>query len=208
MKKYVIFDVDGTLNQTDLYAVEAYEKALQKRNIQKSKEEIIQCIGLSPAAIIERLFGSLKESEVIQWRDDIKAYEYELMKEKAKSFDGIKDVLQILKSSGYALGICSNAFLEHIQNVLHAIGIYAYFDVIGSLEKGNNKSEVLKNLLTELKPEQACMVGDRKFDILAARDNGLPVIGCAYGYAPEEIQGADIVVKAPKEIVEAVKRLL
>ena len=28
MKKYVIFDIDGTLNQTALYAIEAYQKAL------------------------------------------------------------------------------------------------------------------------------------------------------------------------------------
>lgn len=30
MKKYVIFDIDGTLNQTALYAIEAYQKALKK----------------------------------------------------------------------------------------------------------------------------------------------------------------------------------
>lgn len=57
MKQYIIFDIDGTLNRTDLYAVEAYEKALEKRDLKVERKEIIACIGLSPAAIIEKLFG-------------------------------------------------------------------------------------------------------------------------------------------------------
>lgn len=63
MKKYVIFDIDGTLNRTDLYAVEAYQKALAKRNRNIGREEIISCIGLSPSAIINRLFGSLEKDD-------------------------------------------------------------------------------------------------------------------------------------------------
>ena len=52
------------------------------------------------------------------------------------------------------------------------------------------------------------MVGDRKFDIQAARANGIPFIGCAYGYAPQEIREADLVVKEPAEILPAVETLI
>ncbi|MDO4276203.1 MAG: HAD family hydrolase [Eubacteriales bacterium] len=208
MSKYVIFDIDGTLNQTDLYAVEAYMKALQKRNIQATRRDIIECIGLSPASIIERLLGPLDEEEIQLWTYDIKKFEFELMTEKAKSFEGVEEMLSALKALGYKLAICSNAFFDHIEQVLSVIGIRSFFDEIGSLEWGNNKEEVLQYLMEKIEFEQACMVGDRMFDIQAARENGLPVIGCAYGYAPEEIQEADIVVKAPGEIVQAVKVLI
>ena len=70
-----------------------------------------------------------------------------------------------------------------------------------------NKSEFLRALLKKMEPVQACMVGDRCFDILAAEDNHIPVIGCAYGYAPEEIKNADCVVQKPEEILEAVREL-
>lgn len=207
MSSYVIFDIDGTLNQTDLYAVEAYMRALEKRNIKVTREDIIQCIGLSPASIIKRLLGPLGEKEIQLWKNDIKKYEFELMAEKAKCFEGVEEMLTTLKSLGYKLAICSNAFLNHIQHVLCAVGISGFFDEIGSLECGGSKGEVLQFLLRKIEFEQACMVGDRAFDIQAARENGLPVIGCAYGYASEEIQEADIVVKVPGEIVEAVKML-
>ncbi len=208
MIKYVVFDVDGTLNQTDLYAVEAYQKALEKRGRKVTREEIISCIGMSPMSIVERLFGSLEQEELEEWRTDIREYEFALMKEKSGTFEGIKTVLEKLKEEGFNLAICSNAFREHIWMVLNAIGVWEYFDEFGSLEMGNDKSEILGSLIQKLKPDCICMVGDRMYDIKAARKNQIPVIGCAYGYAPEEIKEADIIVKTPHEILSAVHKLL
>ena len=59
MEKYVIFDIDGTLNQTAPYAVEACQTALANRGKQVSAQEIVSCIGLSPELIIRKFFGTL-----------------------------------------------------------------------------------------------------------------------------------------------------
>ena len=72
MDKYVIFDVDGTLNQTKLYALPAYQEALKKRNIEVSEEEIISCIGMRPQDIVHKLLGEISEEERLKWRADIK----------------------------------------------------------------------------------------------------------------------------------------
>ena len=45
MEKYVIFDIDGTLSQTALYAAAACQKALDKGGKQVPEQEIISCIG-------------------------------------------------------------------------------------------------------------------------------------------------------------------
>lgn len=206
--KYVIFDIDGTLNRTDLYAVEAYKRAIEKRNRRTTREEILSCIGLSPAAIVERLFGRLEQEELESWETDIREFETELMKGNARPFDGVEQSLDALKREGYGLAICSNAFLAHIDRVLAGIGLSDYFDVIGCLDMGADKTEIVGKLLAGPDWDQACMVGDRIFDIQAARANGIPMIGCAYGYAPEEIAGADIVVADALDLFGAVKALL
>lgn len=208
MDKYVIFDIDGTLNQTALYALEAYKRALKKRGRKIEDSQIISCIGLSPAGIIEKLFGSLEGEALIEWRKDIKDYEFELMEENAAAFPGVEDSLKQLLDAGYQLAICSNAFPEHIEHVLEAIHVREYFHIIGSLNLGSDKAEVLRTLLKELGCEAACMVGDRIFDIKAARANNIPVIGCAYGYAPGEIQSADKVVEHAGDIADAVMGLI
>ena len=208
MKRYVIFDIDGTLNRTDLYAVEAYQKALATRNWNIGREEIISCIGLSPSAIVNRLFGSLENDELETWRRDIREYESILMKDRARPFDGVGQTLAALKQAGYGLAICSNAFAGHIESVLTAIGLCQYFDTIGSLDLGADKIEVIRKLSHHTGWDKACMVGDRIFDIQAARANGIPFIGCEYGYAPEEIQDADVVVREAAEIYGAVETLI
>ncbi|MBU3874570.1 HAD family hydrolase [Faecalicatena sp. AGMB00832] len=208
MSKYAIFDIDGTLNQTALYALEAYQRALKKRGRRAEEAEIISCIGLSPAGIIEKLFVSLSGEELADWRKDIKDYEFQLMEEHAAAFPGVKESLDKLLEAGYQLAICSNAFPEHIEHVLEMIHLKDYFPVIGSLNMGSSKAEVLGTLLKQLGCEAACLVGDRKFDIDAARQNQIPVVGCAYGYAPEEIQSADRVIGHGGEIAEAVMALI
>jgi phosphoglycolate phosphatase len=42
----------------------------------------------------------------------------------------------------------------------------------------------------------------------AARVNRIPFVGCAYGYAPEEITGADVRVKSAPVMILAVLKLL
>lgn len=208
MRRYVIFDIDGTLNQTALYALDAYKEALKKWGRKASDEEIISCIGLSPAGIIEKLFGNLEGEELRAWQKDIKEYEFERMEQNAAAFPGIIESLQKLEGQGYGLAICSNAFPEHIEHVLEAIHVREYFSEIGSLKLGTDKCEVLAALLEKLDCEAACMVGDRKFDIMAARANEIPVIGCGYGYAPEEIQDADRIAGHGSEIFDAVSALI
>lgn len=207
MGKYVIFDIDGTLNQTALYAVEAYQEALAKRGKQASAQEIISCIGSSPQVIIEKFFGTLEGEGRESWSREIKEREFALMEKNARPFDGIPEALEELKSEGYKLAICSNNFPEHISHVLKAIHVREYFDVVASLELGRDKTEVLRNLLEQIKPEGACLVGDRIFDLRAARENKIPLIGCAYGYAPQEVQQADAVVASPAELPGAVRQL-
>lgn len=66
----------------------------------------------------------------------------------------------------------------------------------------------MKIVLDKIRPDKAVMVGDRHHDMQAARDNGLPFVGCQYGYLPHEVDGADIRVARAEDIPRAVKSLI
>ena len=54
----------------------------------------------------------------------------------------------------------------------------------------SNRSKVYFS--PDITPENAVMVGDRRFDVLSAREFGLRTVGCAWGYAVEgELEAAD-----------------
>lgn len=70
------------------------------------------------------------------------------------------------------------------QTALYALE--AYQRALKKRGRRSSKAEVLGTLLKQLGCEAACLVGDREFDIDTARQNQIPLVGCAYGYAPEE----------------------
>ena len=52
------------------------------------------------------------------------------------------------------------------------------------------------------------MVGDRIFDMEAARGNSIPFIGCLYGYCLAEMAGSDRTVDCAAAIFDAVQDLI
>ena len=209
MQKYVIFDIDGTLNQTEKYAFLAYQEAFQKYGIKNiTQEKIKNFIGCTPQQIVEQFFQNHSIETIEIWLKEIEEYEEKYMNLYAQPFPKIKEVLLQLKKEGYKLAVCSNANKTHIEKVLKAIHLYDYFDEYQSVLQELNKTESLKYLIKRIKANKICMVGDRKFDMDAARQNHIPFIGCEYGYAPEEIKQADIIVSSPSAIYDAVKQLI
>lgn len=209
MEKYIVFDIDGTLNQTEKYAFLAYQEAFQKYDIKNiTQKEIKNFIGCTPQQIAEQFFQNYSEETITLWLKEIEEYEEKYMNLYAQPFPEIKEVLLQLKKEGYKLAVCSNANQIHIGKVLKAIHLYDYFDEYQSVLQGFNKAESLKHLIKRIQADKICMVGDRKFDIDAARQNHIFFIGCKYGYAPEEIKQANIIVSSPSAIYDAVKQLI
>ncbi len=208
MEKYIIFDIDGTINKTENYVFKAYKECFEKYGINITKNEIIKFIGCTPKQIQDMYFSNKNEEFLKKWYEDIEKYEKEYMDKYAEPFYGVIDSLEKLKNEGYKLVVCSNADDNHITNVLNAIKLTKYFDYKCSIINGYEKKDILKIFLDSKKPCNACMIGDRKFDKEAAKYNKIPFIGCNYGYAPNEIKDADIVIQNASEIYDAVKSII
>ena len=73
-------------------------------------------------------------------------------------------------------------------------------------EKRSEKSDIIKYTLEKLKaPKEKCvMIGDRCYDILGAKENGIASIGVTYGYGSlEELKnsGADYIIDKPIDLI-------
>lgn len=92
--------------------------------------------------------------------------------------------------------------MRHFALAHHFGGVYGP-ELDGRLD---DKADLLRHLLaTEgLDPTGAVIVGDRYADILAGSANGVRAIGVLWGYgSAEELAGADVLVRAPGELVDA-----
>ena len=207
--RLVVFDMDGTLNKTDVYAVEAYRKTLRDLGAGEfSGEEILGRIGAPFEEDFTYFFGEKAEEMKEPFMKTLGYYWDTLLEEKACAFEGVKEMLQNLKAKGYVLAICSNAEEKDILTLGERIGILDCMDYIQPLVKGETKKDSLRRLLNRTKPGAACMVGDRYYDREAARAAGVPFVGCSYGYAPGEVAGADAVAESPLDIEKIVEQLI
>jgi phosphoglycolate phosphatase len=111
-------------------------------------------------------------------------------------YPGIHAVLQTLQTSSWRLFVCTSKREDFALRILDEFDLSRYFlgvyaDTPGSLQ--HSKTALLRRLLEEqsLDPATTIMVGDRNFDIEAARANGVTSIAVTYGYgASEELESA------------------
>lgn len=211
MYQYILFDLDGTLTNSELGITKSVQHALKKFGIEVEDRTVLRpFIGPPLGESFQVYYGMSKgESErAIEYyreRFSVKGlYENEV-------YEGVEKMLQDLKESGKKLILATSKPEKFTMLILEYFDLLKYFDfVAGATMDGSRgeKADVIRYALEisgiEDKSE-AIMVGDRKFDILGAKENGLASIGVLYGFGDREElteAGADYIVERAEDIVK------
>lgn len=111
-------------------------------------------------------------------------------------YPGIDTLLSLLNQQGRRLALATSKPTVFAEKILQHFDLFQYFPlVIGSNLDGSRveKDEVIAHTLSLLAAPEVptLMVGDRKYDILAAHKLGIEALGVAYGYGSmEELSAA------------------
>lgn len=205
--KLAIFDIDGTLLKTELVSIPAYRKAMSGLNLPVPDDEtIIRTFGCNDAQLVDIL--NIPPILAPSFLRTVEALEIQFMQTYAACYDGILQLLQWLIQSDCQIAVCSMCSPSYMDAFLKKFELNCIMTVSKNAAHGNDKTLLLRQLLEETKPCSAVMIGDRFFDIQAAKDNGLPSIGCVYGYAPNEVNLADIIVHDVGQLFFAIQKAL
>lgn len=209
-RSLAVFDLDGTLSQTDLFSVPAHIQVMGEMGFPVlSEEEIKKTYGMVQGDYLNALIGESTTERAMTYLRRVAKIEEEYISTKGSTYKGVEKMLRDLKNAGIETAICSNASLRYITMVLKAYNIYDLIDYIQPITLGLSKIETLGILIENTKPDAVVMVGDTGFDKKAAEGNNVPFIGCLYGFRPEEIMGQYTVETAEnlfETIVEIVGR--
>lgn len=212
MKKYLLFDLDGTLTDPKVGITTCVQYALQSFGIEEPDLDKLEPFIGPPLLDSFMQYYDMDQEQasaaVAKYRErfqDKGIFENEIYK-------GIPQMLRKLQDKGYVLAVASSKPTVFVQTILTHFGIRSYFDVVvGSELDGTrvNKDEVVRETLARLSEnnpiqlEDVYMIGDRKFDVEGARAFGVESIGVSYGYgSPEELEeaGADYIVHSVEEL--------
>jgi phosphoglycolate phosphatase len=123
---------------------------------------------------------------------------------------GIGEALARLAAAGRRLGVATSKPRPFAEPLLEALGLRRFFAVVSGpeLDMGaEDKTATVGAALRALGADRGAMVGDRSFDMIAARAHGLRAVGVGWGIGSREelvAAGADTIVATPAGLADAI----
>ncbi|UNK17292.1 HAD hydrolase-like protein [Paenibacillus sp. N3/727] len=209
----MIFDMDGTLFQTETLLLPAYHKLfdiLREEGLHKGetpKEELmLGCLGMLLEDIWKIVLPDGSPEAHRRADELLLQLELEGLKEPdAVLYPGVGETLQELKRRGVRLFVASNGLEHYVKGIADARNIMPLFEELYSAGQHGTASKVdlVALLLKNHGIERAWMVGDRSSDVEAGKKNGQTVIGCQYaGFGnDQELKGSDAIITSFPELL-------
>lgn len=212
-KKYILFDLDGTLTDSSEGIINCVRYALKAFDMDNlNHATLLRFIGpplIDAFAEYANMDLETSKKAVEKYREryrDIGIFENHV-------YDGIEDMLKVLKQNGKVIILATAKPYPFAKRILDHFGLSQYFDFAFGAEfsgKLIHKDAIINHALENAKISDkslAIMVGDRAQDILGAIENGIDSIGVKYGFAEEnelEVAGATYIVNTPEMVANLI----
>lgn len=208
----VIFDFDGTVINSVRVVVECFGKALQEEAGLYVPPEELQRFIVGPP-LQESFLHYIPDATPERVEEMVANYRahYTDILDKTEVFPGVAELLRDLHARGVRLAVGTSRMESVTKRILKIVGLADVFEVVsgsdGTLE-GAAKPLVIGSALERLgNPDKGhvVMVGDRHYDVIGAREVGIPAVLVTWAdtAAPGEEAGAFAVANTPNEVLTA-----
>ena len=207
----VLFDLDGTLTDSQDGIISSYQHALAAFEIDVDQVSIKRWIG-PPLRDGFTALG-VPPAQVPAAIDRYRAYFAEVGIHQNRLYDGVSQMLAELNQAGVTLGLATSKLVDFAEQIVAQFALAEHFDVVaGAAPDGSRitKADIVAFALESLgwpQPESVALVGDRGDDMRAAVQHGLLPVGVSWGYGDNEelrSSGSQMILDHPS----AVTRLL
>ncbi|OWA33485.1 nucleosidase [Saccharibacillus sp. O16] len=213
MTQTFIFDMDGTLFQTDKILEISLEEAFDYlRSLGEWQQETpIHQYREIMGVPLPKVWETLLPDHSLEWRKKVDGYFLErlirnIQDGKGALYPNVEKVLQFLKEKGHPIYIASNGLIDYLDAIVGYYGLDRWVTEVFSIQQIDslNKSDLVRTIIDKYGITDGAVVGDRLSDIRAAHDNGLLAIGCRFDFAQEEeLAQADTVIDGLDELAAA-----
>lgn len=187
----VIFDVDGTLLDTNYLHVAAWWEAFRERGYDIRCADVHRALGMGSSDLVERVLGQ-PDSSVIEAH----SRHFAPYLGRVRPLPGAADLLGATAALGLNVVLATSAKDEEIGLMLDALGARDAIGTVvtsGDVDQAKPEPDIVDRALEEsgTDPARAVMVGDAVWDMIAARRAGIRGIGLlSGGIAEQELRDA------------------
>ncbi|MDQ0975188.1 pyrophosphatase PpaX [Neobacillus niacini] len=202
----ILFDLDGTLIDTNELIISTYLHTLEKYFPGKYKRlDVLPFLGPT----LHEVFGAMDPERVEEMVLEYRTYNLANHDALVKEFVGVMETIETLKKKGYKLAIVTTKREDVAFKGLRLMKLDSFFDVMiayDHVKKVKPDPEPIFLALEKLdsRPEETLMVGDNFHDVLAGKNAGTKTAGVAW-----TIKGRDYLAKyEPDYMLENMTDLL
>ena len=213
--KNILFDLDGTLTDPWEGITRCIQHALEKMDYPvPDKKELIWCIGPPLLESFKKLLGTDNQDMAMKALYLYRERFGSVGKFENRVYPDIPAILNQLNNQGFNLFLATSKPLVFSREIMDYFEISSSFkELYGSRLNGElcDKTELINHIMKkeQLEKNETIMVGDRKHDMIGAKNNHITAMGVTYGYGSrQELAGAmaDHIVESPKELSDALSR--
>lgn len=175
MIKAVLFDIDGTLLDTEKQVIAGLQETLrEQKGLQVAAEDLFYTLGIPGKQVVADFADSDSESDQLlqSWESKMKTNFKDV-----QIFPGIVDLLEGLREKGLLLAIVTSKNKSEFVDEVTPFGLNSYFQAVitasDTLKHKPNPEPVLKGLdELQVLAEQTIYVGDAVYDLRSGKAAG------------------------------------
>lgn len=207
MVKAVLFDLDGTILNTNELIVASFLHTLEGETERVyTREDIIGNFGRT---LVDQLREYTGREDVEPYIAKYRAYSVARHDDLIMEFPYVREVLEKLSRAGIKLGVVTSKVKRTSYMGLDRFGLTPFLTSIITVEDVEHPKphgEGIRKAMEELgaEPSETLMVGDSQYDILAAQDAGVRAAGVAWTAKGEDFllqYGPDYVLRDMRELL-------
>lgn len=194
MADTAIFDVDGTLVDTNYQHALAWYRAFRRFDIVLPIWRIHRAIGMGGDQLVASLTGDDVEKDHggalrAAWTE-----EFEPFLDEVKPFDGAHDLLVEVKKRGFQVVLASSGKSDHVEHFLDLVDARDVADAwttSDDVEASKPAPDLVETALDRVPGSSGIMIGDSPWDAIAAGKADIATIAVRTGgFSAEELRDA------------------
>lgn len=208
----VLFDIDGTLLDTNDLHVAAWRRAFEEHGYKIATDRIQREIGKGGDKLVPAILGDEQDQREGEALRELQPEIFKALAraQKARVFPGAAELLAAVRRRGLKVVLATSSRAAHVKVLKEASG----FDLKGACDALVTADEAAESKPAPdlvvaavnklgMTPAQCAMVGDTLYDMEAAKHAGVIGLGVLTGYQPRRMlvrSGARAVWPSVKEL--------
>jgi len=192
----LLFDIDGTLVDSNDYHVRAWQEVFREAGHDFTAEIVHDQVGKGGDNLVPTLLPDLPEEEQEELAQRHGPRYRDKYMDQVRPFPGARDLLARGRQEGFTVALATSANPEELDHYVELLDAKDLIDLTtskGDVEATKPAPDIFAAAVDKagIRPQEALVIGDTPYDVLAANRAGVQAIGLlSGGFSEEDLRAA------------------